>query len=247
MRTQNKTFLHWVTVLLICALCFGTACSWGGTEEPTPTATPVPKVKVGDTLYFGAYEQDDNTNNGKEAIQWRVLDVQDGKALLISEKALDSQPYNTSFTSVTWETCTLRQWLNGTFLNNAFSADEQAKIVTTTVSADKNPQYSTNPGNATNDKVFLLSIAEAQKYFTTDESRMCASTAYAKAQGASTCNSYLYQTASGEATCWWWLRSPGCSQDIAAFVYDDGSVRNRGLFVSSADDCVRPAMWITLD
>ena len=255
MRTQNKTFLRWITVLLICALCFGTACSWGGSEEPTPTATPTPKptatllptsaVKVGDIMTFGSYEQDNDTNNGKETIQWRVLEVQDGKVLLISEKALDCQQYNKSYTSVTWETCTLRQWLNGTFLNNAFSADEQAKIVTTHVSADKNPEFGTYPDNATNDKVFLLSITEVEKYFTANVSRRCAPTTYAETQGAWT--SSYDQTASGEAACFWWLRSPGDGQGRAASVNYGGSVDVSGHFVISDYDCVRPAMWVTLD
>lgn len=112
-------------------------------------------------------------------MEWLVLAKEGNKVLVISKYALDCQPYNTSFTSVTWETCSLRKWLNGTFINNAFSAEEQAMIPTVTVSADKNPDYSTDPGNATQDKVFLLSITEANQYFTSDEARKCGTTEYA--------------------------------------------------------------------
>ena len=205
----------------------------------------IKNIKVGDTYTFGAYEQDNSTSNGKEAIEWTVLDKDGMSLLLISKQALDCQQYNTSYTDVTWESCSLRKWMNGTFLNKAFNAEEQAQIQNTTVSADKNPEYNTNPGNATTDKVFLLSINEVEKYFNSDEARKCAPTAYAKAQGAYTSDSY--KTASGAATCWWWLRSPGSHQNYAAFVFHDGSVCYNGAYVNYDDDAVRPALWINLD
>ena len=205
----------------------------------------IKNIKVGDTYTFGAYEQDNSTSNGKEAIEWTVLDKDGMSLLLISKQALDCQQYNTSYTDVTWESCSLRKWMNGTFLNKAFNAEEQAQIQNTTVSADKNPEYNTNPGNATTDKVFLLSINEVEKYFNSDEARKCAPTAYAKAQGAYTSDSY--KTASGAATCWWWLRSPGDTQNRAARVDYDGSVPCIGLPVHFDNVAVRPALWINLD
>lgn len=206
----------------------------------------IKNAKVGDIVYFGAYEQDVNTSNGKEDIEWLVLAKENNRVLVISDKALDCQPYNSSYTEeVTWENCSLRKWLNGTFLNKAFSTEEQAQIQNTTVSADNNPQYSTNPGNATTDKVFLLSINEVEKYFNSDEARKCAPTAYAKAQGASTNDTC--KTPSGAATCWWWLRSPGDDQSSAAYVYFGGDVFELGNYVFSGLNAVRPAMWITID
>ena len=206
----------------------------------------IKNAKVGDIVYFGTYEQDNDTSNGKENIEWRVLAKENSRVLVISDKALDCQPYNSSYTEeVTWENCSLRKWLNGTFLNKAFSTEEQAQIQNTTVSADNNPQYSTNPGNATTDKVFLLSINEVEKYFNSDEARKCAPTAYAKAQGAST--SDTCKTPSGAATCWWWLRSPGDDQSSAAYVYFGGDVFELGNYVYSVLTAVRPAMWITID
>ena len=204
----------------------------------------IKNIKVGDTYTFGAYEQDNSTSNGKEAIEWTVLDKDGMSLLLISKQALDCQQYNTSYTDVTWESCSLRKWLNGTFLNKAFNAEEQAQIQNTTVSADKNPEYNTNPGNATTDKVFLLSINEVEKYFNSDEARKCAPTAYAKAQGAHTNDSY--KTASGAATCWWWLRSPGIYQYVAANVFSDGSVYCNVSLVNFDGGAVRPALWIDL-
>lgn len=201
-------------------------------------------VEVGDIYTFGTYPQDNDTSNGKQPIKWLVLAKEDNKILLISEKALDCQKYNDFFAYVTWETCSLRKWLNSTFLNTAFSPTEQKKIVSTTVSADKNFNYSTDPGKATKDKVFLLSINEANQYFDNDEARECVQTAYAIANGAYTSSS---DTKGGAATCWWWLRSPGSYQGSAANVLLDGSVNYYGRDVHRGNDCVRPALWITLE
>lgn len=201
-------------------------------------------VSVGSYITFGRYEQDNNMSNGKEDIEWLVLDVRDGKALVISKHALDCQPYNDERGSVTWESCTLRKWLNDEFLYSAFSSSEINRIPTVTVSADKNPKYDTNPGNATQDKVFLLSITEAEKYFSSDFERRCEATAYTEAQGAYTAEF---------TSCDWWLRSPGGLQDFVAYVSlsEDfivgGDVREYGYDVSNGSYAVRPALWINLN
>lgn len=125
------------------------------------------KFAVGNYVTFGRYPQ---TKAGKDKtpIEWLVLARDGSKALLISRYGLDAQPYNTTNSEVTWETCTLRTWLNSTFYNKAFSSAEQAAILTTNVDNSKYQCYSgwsTNGGNNTQDKVFLLSYAEANKYF----------------------------------------------------------------------------------
>ncbi len=136
------------------------------------------EAEVGSYIVFGAYEQDNNTSNGDEDIEWIVLAREDDRVLVISRYALDCQRYNASYDSVTWETCTLRKWLNGTFMEAAFSESERAMIPSVTVSADINPNYSTNPGNSTTDQVFLLSITEADKYFSSDSACRCQGTPY---------------------------------------------------------------------
>ena len=118
-------------------------------------------------------------------------------------------------------------------------------IIATNVLADENPEWDTNPGNTTTDRVFLLSIREVNQYFSSDEARKCSPTVYAKAQGAYTSESI--KTASGDAVCWWWLRSPGYSQSRAAYVRSTGSPVCYGYDVRSGHDCVRPALWINLD
>lgn len=209
------------------------------------------KFAVGNYVTFGTYPQ---TKAGNDAtpIEWLVLARDGNKALLISRYGLDAQPYNKDYTSVTWENCTLRTWLNGTFYNKAFSSAEQAAILTTSVDNSKNQGYSkwsTNGGNNTQDKVFLLSYAEANKYFgvtydnrSNTKSRV-APTAYAIAQGAWTNSSN--KTGDSTDAGWWWLRSPGSYQDYAAYAFADGS-----LYYSLVDDrsgSVRPALWVNLE
>ncbi len=195
-------------------------------------------VQVGDYLFFGSYEQDNDRSNGKEDIEWLVLKIEDGKALIISKYALDCKEYNEKGVYVTWETCSLRQWLNEDFFNAAFSGGEQTMIPTVTVSADKNPIYNTDPGNATQDKVFLLSIKEANEFFASDSDRQCVPTDYAVANGA-----YVH---SDNGNCHWWLRSPGQMRRYAADVLPNGGVFEYGSDVDISFQAVRPAMWIDL-
>ncbi|MBR4236172.1 MAG: fibronectin type III domain-containing protein [Clostridia bacterium] len=215
------------------------------TPKPTPTPTPAPKVKVGDIVTFGAYEQDNNTSNGKEPIEWEVLNVEsDSTCLLISRYALDCRPYNKDRKDVTWETCSLRSWLKNTFYNNAFNTSERGKIVVTKNKNANNPNYGTQGGNDTSDYVFLLSLEEIEKYYSIDkntgsnyrwngEDRLIKQpTAYAKAQGAR----------SNNGACYWWLRSPGSASVNAARVFDYGDVDVDGSSVSDTFSSVVPAV-----
>ena len=199
-----------------------------------------PYKSVGSTVTFGSYEQDNNSSNGKEDIEWIVLANDGNKSLLISHYALDGQSYHSKDESVTWETCSLRPWLNGTFLNAAFSVDEQDAIQQTSVDNSKsqgNSRRSTNGGNNTTDQIFLLSYTEAEKYFDSNSDRICKPTAYAKAKGA-----YTNDSGSGE----WWLRSPGSFQSYAAVVYAGGSLGGSSS-VDYSCGLVRPAFWIDLE
>ena len=110
-------------------------------------------IQVGDVISFGSYEQDNNARNGVETIRWRVLDRIGNRILVVSAYALDCKPYNETDDNVTWETCTLRKWLNSSFFNTAFTEQEKTLIPAATVSAEKNPEYNTDPGNTTQDEV----------------------------------------------------------------------------------------------
>lgn len=220
------------------------------TPTPEPIATPIPAslipkdISVGDIITFGRYEQDNDLTNGAEPIEWNVLNVRDGKALLISRYGLDEKVYDEKFGAVTWENCMLKKWLNNGFMKSAFTPEEASRIQTTIVTADVNPNYNTDPGNDTKDQVFLLSIKEAQKYFENNKVRMCAPTKYAIAQGAY--ESMITKTMDDEATCWWWLRSPGEHEGMVAGGLCDGSVSYFGNTVCYNTICVRPALCINL-
>ena len=115
---------------------------------------------------LGTYPQSANGDD-LTPIEWRVLARDGNKALLISRYGLDVQPYNSEKTDVTWETCTLRTWLNNTFFNKAFTSAEQATILTTTVYnfwTEGNTEWESGGGNTTQDRIFLLSYEEANQY-----------------------------------------------------------------------------------
>ena len=194
------------------------------------------KAQAGNYVYFGTYEQDNDSSNGNEFIEWIVLEIKDSKALVISKYALDCLQYDPEFDSVTWEQCNLRKWLNDNFINSAFTSDEIKKVVTSMVPADQNPYYNPKPGNPTQDKVFLLSLTEVEKYFKEENDRVCDATEYAYNQGA--------RHYSGG--CEWWLRTPGDYTSWAATVTFEGGVTHQGDRVDSVENAVRPAMWIDL-
>ncbi len=194
-------------------------------------------VEVGSYVKFGEYEQNNADTDGKEEIEWLVLDIKNDKALLISKYVLDCKKFNDDYdnTNVTWETSTIRQWLNNDFYDSAFSEEEKKRIPTVTVSADENPDYMNEnvfQGDDTNDKIFLLSVKEAYNYFSSDEKRNCEPTKFAKNNGI------VYNN------CWYWLRTVGKTQDSAAEV-EDGYVFSHGRNVNESHS-VRPVMWINL-
>ena len=186
--------------------------------------------QIGDYLSFGEYQG--------EEIEWRVLDKDGDYLLIISEYGIDAKPYNTEYEKVTWQKCSLRKWLNDDFLMGAFSTDESKRIRLSNVEAERNPEYDTDPGNDTLDYVFLLSIKEAEKYFKSDEDRICGPTEYALREGADI---------SSSRSSHWWLRSPGDSSGSAVIVSSSGHVYYFGHYVIDDDNCVRPALWINLD
>lgn len=193
-------------------------------------------VEVGGYVSLGAYEQDGNSENGKEVIEWQIIEKQGNRVLLVSALALDCQPYNTDYMNVTWESCSIRQWLNDEFLNEAFSQQEMAMIPTVTVSNNINYGYGTDAGRATQDRVFLLSMDELYNGTYEDSERRCSATFYAVNKGV-----YEDET---NGNCWWWLRTPGMSEVHAAQVDCDGKVSEKGSFVNYDNIGVRPAIWI---
>ena len=184
-----------------------------------------------------------------ERIKWRVLKNNGSTLFLVADRGLDCKDYNEEYKSTTWENCTLRNWLNGTFYNTAFSSAEQGAVVSQTVVNEDNPYYNTEGGNNTNDNVYLLSIEEVtdsslgfcEEYSTDSKSRQVQASDYSHAMGAYTNSSTEYQ-----GNCWWWLRSPGYYTDYAAEVNNDGYVNRNGTHVYNNNDASVPALHINL-
>ena len=250
-----------VMVLSLCEITLGQSTPAKAAVSLQNPITDGNGVTTWDCIYFGNYWQNDTNGDGKadqndkkQPIKWRVLSVNGSDAFLLADQNLDVKPYNEEDTDVTWATCTLRMWLNDTFLNTAFTSAEQVAIKNTTVVNDDNPNYGTEGGENTIDKVYLLSIAEASntvygfdgKFNTDSETRETKNTAYAKECGAWTAPSTKY---GGDG--FWWLRSPGCCDDRwsesgASVVGFGGYGDYAGGEVNWDDYTVRPALHLNL-
>lgn len=87
-------------------------------------------MKIGDIVTLGTYPQGEDKSI-RSGIEWQVLKIEDGAALLLSVKALDYQMYHEAFRSTSWRSCTLRRWLNETFLAESFAPEEQQQLLDT--------------------------------------------------------------------------------------------------------------------
>ncbi len=185
-----------------------------------------------------------------ERIKWRVLKNDGSTLFVVADKGLDCKRYNEIYTSITWEDCTLRSWLNNDFYNMAFSSGEQEAIAEQDVANEDNPEYGTEGGNDTRDNVYLLSIGEAtnpaygfcEDYSSTySVSRRVQASDYAHARGGYTNTSGTYKGNSS-----WWLRSPGSSTDCAADVYANGDVYRFGCSILNYNVVCVPALHINV-
>lgn len=185
---------------------------------------------IGDIIEIGLYQQESDTSNDKEVIKWIVLDTDGNRYLLCSLYILDNQSYNetTIATSATWESCSLRVWLNDTFINEVFTQEQQSAIMLTTVENDE---------NTTQDKIFLLSYDEAWHYFSDESLRQAAGTAYAIANKLSVSKKTGIMSS-------WWLRTPESS--LYKFVVNPIGRHENSPRVNERQG-VRPALWIDLD
>ncbi len=227
---------------------------------------PLEEAKPGYVVKFGQYETRDSDCVEVYDIEWYVLDVRDGKALLLSKYIMEYMPYHEREEEVGWADCTLREWLNETFYNEAFNEEEQARIATTLLENVWNPWNTSAEYEYTEDKVFLPAIEDMLSgdydymvafpesttyrfdgYFQTDRERVARPTKALK---------WNTEYELRHSTRWYWLRAssqlvklPASAaydyyHDVAT-IYHDGSfgvgdtpVRNTG--------GVRPAIWVEI-
>lgn len=194
-------------------------------------------MKKGDIIKFGKYPQ--GADGSVLPIEWIVLDVTGNEAFLISRYALDCKPFENkdiSWRWCWWESSELRRWLNNDFIKSAFSDEDTTKILISELKKNGNPKSDIWSGNDTRDRVFCLSIAEVEQYFTNNKDRQCVPTAYASKQGVYVKNN----------CCYWWLRSPGHLEQLSAGINEDGSLYWIGFPNNDWQCAVRPALRLAL-
>ena len=186
-------------------------------------------------LFVGSWPQ-----GSGEPIVWDVLAEEGNRKLLLSRKAVAKLPYHDADEPVSWETCSLRAWLNGDFFRAAFNDYEKQHILKIPVTADRNTYCNTDAGNSTDDHVFLLSLPEVNALLRRKLSakRKCEA-APADAPDADNDNK-----AADDTGCVWWLRSPGSEKNEAACVNGDGQISNFGLPATTPTIAVRPCIWV---
>lgn len=192
-----------------------------------------------ETVEFGSYPQ---ATDNPTPVEWLVLDEKGSRKLLLAKYALDCKPYNDEQEDTTWEACTLRVWLDTEFFEQAFTEEEQARVAEVRLANEDDPDYETEGGPETYDRVFLLGLAEVEEYFgveggETSNDLICYPTDYAVEKGA-----YMNNENGG---CYWWLRSPGFLPSNAAYVVSDGYVNSFGDYVHHDYIAVRPALWVS--
>ena len=220
------------------------------TDSSEGLHNPVVKTDVlaWDTITFGNYWQEDtnddgeiNTNDEKKPIRWRVLSVEGDDAFLMADQAIESRPFDEEGSAVTWEKCSLRKWLNEDFIKEAFTEEEQAAIMETTVVNKDNEEYNTEAGADTQDKIYLLSIDEAaDTQYGFEESDKAA---FHRTSPAREVAQTMYSSEAYNAF-FWWLRSPG-KENCVSNVGMAGDGDSEGTFAQTYG-AVRPVLHLKL-
>ena len=193
-------------------------------------------AKVGGAIEFGGYG-------------WRVLDVEDGHALIIAENAhlIGVGLYNfgaSAESKATWETSTVREYLNHEFLYR-FSPSDRSRIRESYVVNERNPRYGTNAGRNTTDRVFLLSISEVVHYFgDSGQLHTLPDDILERMYISDMFDSGRVAYFDDGRVAWTWLRSPGGRPHMASVVDGSGTINIYGSGVSNSTGGVRPVMWV---
>ena len=233
-----RTFI--LLILTIASVFIFIACKNNSSDTQN---SPFANAQVGDTLSIAE-------------LDWLVLDIQDDKALVISENILSQRQWHYEQRLLTWEPSEIRRYLNETFYENTFSEEEKSFIVETTVVNDANPWFpSAGIGVDTMDKVFLLNLEEIVKYF--GDSGMLAE--YTGKPVSAIPLIFIYDQYNDnrravpldeDTVSWWWLRTPGRAfnpqyDSSATAINGIGEIVPYGIYLV-AEGGVRPAMWINL-
>ncbi len=232
----SKAAIATVIMLACLVLCLAFSLGEGLSFAEAPPAIRSEDWQKGSYVNFGRYPKNDS--NTPEPIEWQVLENDGKTALLVSKYCLDSKTFNNEFRPISWRDCSLRKWLNGPFLRRAFTRAERSRILESIVFTEDNEAYNMPGCGETHDKLFCLSINEANKYFVSDEERERKPTNYAESNG-------LLKFSNGG--CCYWLRNPGYSLCVAAAVTYGGTVIKGGIDVHRPFCAVLPALRVEID
>ena len=217
-----KKFLLLLTLLLLFAL----------------PALAEEDLSVGSTFLFGAFEQNANTADGAEPIEWIVLKNDGKRALLISKQVLTCQPFHTAKENVSYKDSSLRAYLNGEFFLTAFSAAERSAVMTainSNAAEQGNLAWNAQQWDDTDDQLFLLSFKDTAEFFSDKTQRQTAPTEYAKRQGTITLVLPHMD---------YWLRSAGNADATACIVNIHGEYASATVTDKKG---IRPALWLDLN
>ena len=103
------------------------------------------------------------------------------------------------------------------------------------------PDFTTDGGKDTDDKIFLLSYAEADRYFGADTPRECVPTSYAMYRGVLVAQD---SNVDGRLTGRWWLRSPGKRVTDAGIIDQYGTLE--WMYAYLEEGMVRPVLWVDM-
>lgn len=204
-------------------------------------------IHVGAIVTFGGYA-------------WRVLDIQNNAALLLTEEIIELRAYHDVYKETTWADCGLRKYLNGAFYDT-FNEADRSRILPVINKNPDNPWYGTQGGEDTQDHIFLLSLEEAVcKYFGDSSEKL-----YHRGQNQRYWfqrkdeNNIKRRATSLGCMWWWWLRTPGRYNVKAVYIHGDGNIGIQGnnIFRCNITSCfhpvngdnrggVRPALWVQL-
>ncbi len=192
-------------------------------------------MAAGSTFFFGHYPQKTDL---AEPIEWRVLSEEEGMVTAISVYGLDIQPYHVRHEPVSWDTCSLRSWLNSTFLDTAFTSREQKMLVEEAPWRLENSLLSKqNHIFGLSDKVSILSFQEAKSFYKSRsehescKARMAYVTPFSlkRVEDVPSDGNFVWRHLRNGGCCWWWLKTPGNSTQtrivtpIGDFSYTNGN------------------------
>jgi len=201
-------------------------------------------MKIGDRIVFGNHS-------------WIVLDIQNDKALVLTEYIIEQRSYHDHYIDITWEESSIRKYLNGDFYDK-FSVADHARICPVVNKNPDNHWYGTKGGIDTTDCIFLLSLEEVVCHYFGDSSSKLLSPRknqryWFERKDENNSKRIAKLEFDQDQICWWWIRTPGRVSVKAVYVHGDGNIGIQGNHILKGNIAdgrctggVRPALWLKL-